>query len=387
MKKKILEADWLSHPSIHFLSTVFQKSGYEILFVGGCIRNTILKKQVNDVDIATAATPEEIIKICKKNNIKSIPTGIKHGTITIIIDEKTYQITTFRIDEKNYGRHANVKFTDSLELDASRRDLTINALYCNVDGKIIDPLKAFGDLRLGIIRFIGDPNKRILEDHLRILRFFRFYALYGDKKKSLNLAALEACEKHQNKLKKISKERVTLEIKKLLAASNPISTVKKMDKIKILNQIIGNCEIGPFIKYIDFEQKYKIEISWLGRLLSLQNNADYKMILLTKKENRIITKLNEAILLNVDPIEFSYYNGVELGLIYSLLQNSFEKLELNESLINQISSITKNLFPIKTSDLGPKYHGKEIGNKLNELEFKWIKSKFKLSKAQLLRMI
>jgi poly(A) polymerase len=111
------------------------------------------------------------------------------------------------------------------------------------------------------------------------------------------------------------------------------------------------------------------------------------MILLTKKENRIITKLNEAILLNVDPIEFSYYNGVELGLIYSLLQNSFEKLELNESLINQISSITKNLFPIKTSDLGPKYHGKEIGNKLNELEFKWIKSKFKLSKAQLLRMI
>ncbi len=387
MKKNILQDDWLSHPSIHYLSTVFQKSGYEILFVGGCIRNTILKKKVNDVDIATAASPEEIIQICKKNNIKTIPTGIKHGTITIIIDEKTYQITTFRIDEKNFGRHANVKFTDSLELDASRRDLTINALYCNVDGKIIDPLKAFRDLKLGIIRFIGDPNKRILEDHLRILRFFRFYALYGDKKMSLNPAALEACKKHRNKLKTISKERVTLEVKKLLAASHPISTIKNMEKTKILNQIIGNCKVGPFIKYIDFEQKHKIEINWLGRLLSLQNNADYKMILLTKKENRIISKLNEAIFLNVDPIEFSYYNGIELGLVYSLLQNSFEKLELNKSLINQISSITKNLFPIKASDLGTKYHGKEIGNKLNELEFKWIKSKFKLSKEQLLRMI
>ena len=91
-----------------------------------------------------------------------------------------------------------------------------------------------------------------------------------------------------------------------------------MDKINILDQIIGNCEIGPFIKYVDFEQKYKIQISWLGRLLSLQNNADYKMILLTKKENRIITKLNEAVFLNVDPIKFSYYNGIELGLIYSL---------------------------------------------------------------------
>ena len=160
-----------------------------------------------------------------------------------------------------------------------------------------------------------------------------------------------------------------------------------MDKIKILNQIIGNCKIGPFIKYVDFEQKYKIQISWLGRLLSLQNNSDYKMILLTKKENRIITKLNEAIFKNVDPIEFSYYNGIELGLIYSLLQNSFEKRELNKSLINQISSITKNLFPVKAEDLGPKYHGKEIGKKLYELEFKWIKSKFKLSKAQLLSMI
>ena len=387
MKKKILKDDWLSHPSINYLSTVFQRSGYEILFVGGCIRNTILKKQVNDVDIATAATPEEIIKICKKNNIKAIPTGVKHGTITIVIDEKTYQITTFRIDEKNDGRHASVKFIDSLELDASRRDLTINALYCDVDGKIIDPLKAFGDLRLGIVRFIGDPNKRILEDHLRILRFFRFYALYGDKKKNLNPTALDACKKHRKKLKKISKERVTLEVKKLLAASQPISTIKNMDKINILNQIIGNCEIGPFIKYVDFEQKYKIQISWLGRLLSLQNNSDYKMILLTKKENRIITKLNEAILKNVDPIEFSYYNGIELGLIYSLLQNSFEKRELNKSLINQISSITTNLFPVKAADLGPKYHGKEIGNKLYELESKWIKSKFKLSKAQLLRMI
>ena len=111
------------------------------------------------------------------------------------------------------------------------------------------------------------------------------------------------------------------------------------------------------------------------------------MILLTKKENRIITKLNEAIFKIIDPIEFSYYNGIELGLIYSLLQGSFEKLELNKSLINQISSITKNLFPVKAADIGPKYNGKEIGNKLFELEFKWIKSKFKLSKAQLLRMI
>ena len=108
-----------------------------------------------------------------------------------------YKRQTFRIDEKNDGRHASVKFIDSLELDASRRDLTINALYCDVDGKIIDPLKAFGDLRLGIVRFIGDPNKRILEDHLRILRFFRFYALYGDKKKNLNPTALDACKKHR----------------------------------------------------------------------------------------------------------------------------------------------------------------------------------------------
>jgi len=386
MRKKILDCNWLNHPSIQYLSKIFEDSGYDILFVGGCVRNSILKEPVSDFDIATAAHPEEIIKICKKNNVKFIPTGIKHGTLTIILDEKTYQITTFRTDEKSFGRHAKVKFVDSLALDASRRDLTINALYCTVHGEIIDPLNAFGDLKDGIIKFIGDPNKRILEDHLRILRFFRFYALYGDKNKYMDSNALKACKTHHEQINTLSKERITAEVKKLLSAPNPISAIGNMAKINVLNQILESYSIEPFSNYIKLEKKFKVKVNWIGRLLSLQQNNQNNKLLLTKKERQLIKKLNIAIYCNTPIHEFSYYNGSEVGLIYYLLQHCFGILNIEKSHIDDILSINEHLFPITASDLNPKYQGKEIGEKLGQLEQKWIKSKFTLSKHEMLLM-
>ena len=174
-----LENNWLNQASAQCLSKAFKNYGYQALFVGGCVRNSILKVPVTDIDMATDALPETIIKISKENNFKFILTGLTHGTITIIIDKIAYQITTFRNDITNDGRHAKVEFTTSLLLDASRRDLTINAIYCDSYGKIIDPLNVLEDLNNRVIKFIGDPNKRIAEDYLRILRFFHFHRLLG----------------------------------------------------------------------------------------------------------------------------------------------------------------------------------------------------------------
>ena len=131
MKLNFKETKWLRNPSAQKLSKLYKSFGYQVLFVGGCVRNTILKMPVTDIDLATDAQPEEIIKIAKENNIRFVPTGLAHGTITLIIDNKNYQITTFRTDFDHDGRYAKVEFTESLLLDASRRDLTINALYCN----------------------------------------------------------------------------------------------------------------------------------------------------------------------------------------------------------------------------------------------------------------
>jgi len=379
-----LENNWLNQASAQCLSKAFKNYGYQALFVGGCVRNSILKVPVTDIDMATDALPETIIKISKENNFKFILTGLTHGTITIIIDKIAYQITTFRNDITNDGRHAKVEFTTSLLLDASRRDLTINAIYCDSYGKIIDPLNVLEDLNNRVIKFIGDPNKRIAEDYLRILRFFRFQAIYGNEMLEINVPALAACREHKSKLVKLSKERITSELRKLFLSNNPTRTIIKMTDTGILNQLFKNCSINSFISYIEAEKKYKIKINWIGRLLSLQGSNIEEVLTLTRQELKMIKYTKKAIGQNVPIFEFSYYNGIEYGIMYLLLQHGMKKTTVNKILINKVSSIVTRKFPVTAKDLMPKLKGKKLGDELKKLESQWIKSDFTLNKNQLL---
>jgi poly(A) polymerase len=379
-----LENNWLNQASAQCLSKAFKNYGHQALFVGGCVRNSILKVPVTDIDMATDALPETIIKISKENNFKFILTGLTHGTITIIIDKIAYQITTFRSDIANDGRYAKVEFTTSLLLDASRRDLTINALYCDSYGKVIDPLNVLEDLNNRIIKFIGDPNKRIAEDYLRILRFFRFQAIYGNEMLEIDVPALAACREHKSKLATLSKERITSELRKLFLSNNPTRTIIKMIDTGILNQLFDNCSINSFISYIEAEKKYKIEINWIGRLLSLQGSNIEEVLTLTRRELKMIKYTKKAIEQNVPIFEFSYYNGMEYGIMYLLLQHGMKKTTLNKILINKVSSIVTRKFPVTAKDLMPKLKGKKLGDELKKLESQWIESDFTLNKNQLL---
>jgi poly(A) polymerase len=379
-----LKNNWLNQPSAQCLSKAFKNYGHQALFVGGCVRNSILKVPVTDIDMATDALPETIIRISKENNFKFIPTGLTHGTITIIIDKIAYQITTFRSDIANDGRHAKVEFTTSLLLDASRRDLTINALYCDINGKIIDPLNVLKDLNNRIIKFIGDPNKRIAEDYLRILRFFRFQAIYGNELLEINLPALNACQEHKSKLATLSKERTTSELRKLFSSNNPTRTIIKMIDTGILNQLFESCSVNSFVSYIKAEKKYKIKINWIGRLLSLQGSNIEEVLTLTRRELKMIKYTKKAIKQNMPIFEFSYYNGMEYGIMYLLLQHGMKKTILNKISINKVSSIVTRKFPVTAKDLMPKLKGKKLGDELKKLESQWIKSDFTLNKNQLL---
>lgn len=379
-----LENNWLNQPSAQCLSKAFKNYGHQALFVGGCVRNSILKVPVTDIDMATDALPETIIRISKENNFKFIPTGLTHGTITIIIDKIAYQITTFRSDIANDGRHAKVEFTTSLLLDASRRDLTINALYCDSNGKIIDPLNVLKDLNNRIIKFIGDPNKRIAEDYLRILRFFRFQAIYGNELLEINLPALNACRENKSKLVTLSKERKTSELRKLFSSNNPTRTIIKMIDTGILNQLFESCSVNSFVSYIKAEKKYKIKINWIGRLLSLQGSNIEEVLTLTRRELKMIKYTKKAIKQNMPIFEFSYYNGMEYGIMYLLLQHGMKKTILNKISINKVSSIVTRKFPVTAKDLMPKLKGKKLGDELKKLESQWIKSDFTLNKNQLL---
>ena len=384
MKLNFKETKWLRNPSAQKLSKLYKNFGYQVLFVGGCVRNTILKMPVTDIDLATDAQPEEIIKIAKENNIRFVPTGLAHGTITLIIDNKNYQITTFRTDFDHDGRYAKVEFTESLLLDASRRDLTINALYCNHVGEVIDPLNGLDDIKKQKIKFIGNPNERIKEDNLRILRFFRFQAIYGNKNLEIDSIALEACHNHKSKLAALSKERITSELRKILSAPNPLEVIIKMNETGVLNELFQKVSIDSLEAYLKTEEKFKININWLGRLLSLQVTPEEESLKLTRCEFKFLKQTKSAIENQIHVLEFSYYNGVENGKIYSILQNFRHNIILSKNLLNQINSLATKKFPITAKDLMPEIRGKKLGEALRSLEDRWIKSNFTLSKKDLL---
>jgi len=198
-------------------------AGIGVRFVGGCVRNAVLEREIDDIDLAVTAPPDAVMRALETAKIKAIPTGIKHGTVTAIADSRVFELTTLRRDVETDGRRAVVAFTDDWQEDAERRDFTFNALYADPDGTFYDPFDGRADLAAGRVRFIGDPDRRITEDRLRVMRFFRFFAWYG--KAPVDGAGFEACRRHAGALGSLSGERVSKELLRLLAAPRPVDAV------------------------------------------------------------------------------------------------------------------------------------------------------------------
>ena len=188
-----ISGDWLTRAETQAVCAMLTAGGYQVLLVGGCVRNALLGAPVADVDIATDAPPQIVSDLAENAGLKAVPTGINHGTVTIIAGGIPHEVTTFRRDVETFGRHAKVAFSTRLNDDAARRDFTMNALYARPDGTVLDPLNGLPDLVARRVRFVGDPEQRIGEDYLRILRFFRFHAWYGDPAGGLDPDGLAAC--------------------------------------------------------------------------------------------------------------------------------------------------------------------------------------------------
>jgi poly(A) polymerase len=205
--------------------------------VGGAVRNTLLGHPVTDIDIATTIPPEDVITRAESAGLQAIPTGLAHGTVTVIAGHKPFEVTTLRRDVETHGRHATVAFTEDWSVDAHRRDFTINALYCDAAGHLFDPTGGLPDLAANRVRFIGRPEDRIAEDYLRILRFYRFTAHYGAGR--IDREGHEACAALQEGLDAISAERIRSELLKLLAAPHAAIVVSEMDEAGILTRALG----------------------------------------------------------------------------------------------------------------------------------------------------
>jgi len=220
-------AAWLRDDTTQRVFEALQRDGHVVRAVGGTVRNSLLGEPVTDIDLATTAAPADTIRAAELAGLKAIATGLAHGTITVVADHIPFEVTTLREDLATDGRHATVAFTDDWARDAARRDFTINALYCDADGRLFDPLDGYPDLLARRVRFIGNADMRIEEDYLRILRFFRFSARYaaGD---ALDREALSACVRGRAGLTKLSSERVRVELLKILVGPRPVTTLGVM---------------------------------------------------------------------------------------------------------------------------------------------------------------
>jgi len=217
---------WMSDRSVRRLLDALVKGGIAARFVGGCVRNTVLGRPVDDIDIAVDKPPETVMRALEAADLKVVPTGLRHGTVTAIVEGLPFELTTLRRDLETDGRRAVVAFTDDWRADAERRDFTFNALYADPDGTIWDPFDGRADLLAGRVRFIGDPDQRIAEDRLRVLRFFRFHAWFG--KPPLDSAGFDACRRNAGTLSALSAERVAKELLRLLAAPAPADALAAM---------------------------------------------------------------------------------------------------------------------------------------------------------------
>ena len=240
---------WLKDADTQKVMTLLLVAGHQVFAVGGCVRNSLLGMPVTDIDIATSATPDEVVALAKSAELKAIPTGYDHGTVTIVVGQSPFEITTFRHDVETDGRRALVAFTDNIHEDARRRDFTMNALYADANGTVHDPLGGLDDLRARRVRFIEDADARIKEDYLRSLRFFRFHAQYGDPEQGLDEEALAAISANLDGLETLAAERIGAEMRKLLNATDPAPSLAAMNATGSLITILPGADVSGCLFY------------------------------------------------------------------------------------------------------------------------------------------
>ncbi len=398
IKRHIIRTSWMIAPETVKLFNLLQNGGGDndpkLLFVGGCVRDILLGvggRDIEDIDIATKIIPKDVVSILSEAGIKVIPIGIDYGTVRAIIGQYSYEITTLRRDVETDGRHAFVSYSDSWIEDARRRDFTINTLLMDLSGNIYDPLGVgLKDIDKKLVRFVGDAKQRIEEDHLRILRFFRFSALYCNNNQ-FDKDGLKACKIGAANVYKLSKERITQEFFKILTsdkASNVLS-------IMFENNILKELDFG-YLEFLNhlcrFQSMYKL--SSLSSRLFVMAGLDFsnieimgKIILLPKVFLKDMLAIKSSLSLDDlscdQVVRESVYRFGRVATAQSLMIELAQDRVIN-SYAPKALEIIKNwdipVFPVKGEDLiaeGMK-PSPEIGAKLRYLENKWIKNGFAL---------
>ncbi|WP_424975031.1 CCA tRNA nucleotidyltransferase [Dinoroseobacter sp. S124A] len=358
------------------------EAGHQALYVGGTVRNALIGAPVTDLDMATSALPDTVHTLAEGAGFKVIPTGLSHGTVTVIADGHPIEITTFRRDVATDGRHADVAFSEDVAEDASRRDFTMNALYATAGGEVVDPLGGAPDLAARRVRFIGAPEDRIREDYLRILRFFRFTAWYGAPEEGLDAEGLAACAALAGGLRTLSAERVTAELLKLLAAQDPAPAVAAMAQSGVLSRTLPGASAEALAPLIHLEGQLDLSPEPLRRLAGLGGSTD--ALRLSKAQARRLAELRHHLGALTGPAELGYRLGALVARDVLTLRAALFSTPLDPAQIPEVERGAQMVFPLRAKDLPDALQGPEIGAALRRLETAWIASGMRLSKAELL---
>ena len=377
----------------------------EIRYVGGCIRKIINKEKVDDIDLATNISPKKVCEIFRKNKISYYESGIEHGTITAKVDDYKFEITTLRKDISTDGRHAQVEFSEDWYEDASRRDFTFNAIYSDLDGNLYDPFNGKEDLTLGIVRFIGNPEKRIQEDYLRILRYVRFFLNYNKVDHDENLKKI--IKQNLNGISKISSDRLLEELKKLVLSKNFLKISKDKFCQEIITLIFPQLVNLSIFKNINDYSKKIIKDKDFIFLISLMiinetDNSEYFIYKynISNEDKKRIRFLSDIFSKNLEKKTFNeknfwkilYYNGKD-NLIDLIDFQIFLNKKLDKNLIKLRTFFENKEVPelnIKAKTLVEKFNfkeGRELGEKLKEIEDFWVKNSFKISDQELNKIV
>ncbi|HXS41258.1 MAG TPA: CCA tRNA nucleotidyltransferase [Stellaceae bacterium] len=382
---RIRPQSWMKRPATRALLAALKG---EARFVGGCVRDALLKRPIGDIDLATPLFPDEVMRRLAAAGIKVVPTGLAHGTVTALIERHPFEITTLRRDVETFGRHANVAFTSNWAEDSRRRDFTMNALYLAADGEIFDYQEGLRDLRRGKVRFVGDPATRIREDVLRVLRFYRFHAWLG--RGAADAAARAACRVSAPLVSTLSGERVQAELMKLLRAADPAATLALMAEDGVLGKILpATRPLDILRRLVRLERSNDLEadaLRRLGAVIAGDAEGVARRLKLSNAERDRLIALEGALDLAGDaPAQrrLLYRLGretyIDRALMTAAQAGATRKLR---GLLAAAARWRKPVFPLSGGDvtalgLAP---GPEIGRLLAALEDWWEEGDFRASR-------
>ena len=386
------DAAWLREGALARLLDVLNREGEEARVVGGAVRNALLVEPISEFDVATTAVPQEVIRRATAAGFKPVPTGIEHGTITVVIGSRPFEVTTLRQDVETFGRHASVRFGRDWRADAQRRDFTMNALSAGADGVVHDYVGGLADLNARRVRFIGDANKRIAEDYLRILRFFRFHAAYGHGLP--DAAGLAACIAARAGLGQLSRERVRMELLKLLLARRATSALAAMAESGLLVPVLGGVpDIAGFENMAKVEAAAGVQADTVQRLGALgariAEDAErlWQRLRLSNAEHERLASMAES-WWRISPADekgaraLLYRLGPERFVDRVLLAWARSPATAHDPTWRALAALpehwTAPVFPLKAADFIKRGvpQGPALGAALHEAEAAWIAADF-----------